>query len=394
MPRTVVVGVTGGIAAYKAASLVSTLKKRGFDVHVILTKNAREFVSALTFETLSNNAVITDTFEKNGAYDVAHVSLAKRADMFIIAPATANIIAKIATGIADDMLTTTLLAAKCPVIIAPAMNTEMYKDAATQKNISTLKKRGYHVMDTGVGLLACRDIGLGRMKEPQEIIDFSDSIFASLHDMHGIRVLISAGPTREPIDPVRFLTNRSSGKMGYAIAQSFIDRGADVTLVTGPVSLTPPDKADVINITTAAQMAEHMLDCASSADIIVMTAAVSDYTPHDAAAQKIKKGGDMTLELVRTKDILNELGMHKNKGQLLVGFAAETNDFEQNAKQKLLKKNLDMIALNDVSRPEEGFDADTNNIVIYYRNGHSPRPWDGNKGCSFKTNRRRHKSAI
>ena len=350
MPRTAVVGVTGGIAAYKTATLVSTLKKRGFDVHVIMTDNAQKFLSALTFETLSGNAAITDTFKREDTYDVKHVSLAKKADVFIVAPATANVIAKIAAGVADDMLTTTLLAAQCPIIIAPAMNTAMYEDAATQDNIASLKKRGYYVMDTDEGVLACRDTGPGRMKEPEDILAYMDSVLASLRDMHGIRMLISAGPTREAIDPVRFLSNRSSGKMGYALAQAAIDRGADVTLVSGPVSIAPPDKASTVGVTTADEMYDAMTARADDADIIVMAAAVADYRPDVAAAQKIKKSGDMTLKLVRTRDILKQLGTQKKEGQLLVGFAAETHDFELNAENKLSSKNLDMIALNDVSR--------------------------------------------
>lgn len=369
MPRTVVVGVTGGIAAYKSAALVSTLKKRGYNVHVILTENAQQFVGELTFETLSGNAVITDTFERKGTFDVKHVSLAKQADMFIVAPATANVIGKIAAGMADDMLTTTLMAAVCPVIVAPAMNTAMYENASTQQNIRILKQHGYYVMDTGEGMLACRDVGAGRMKEPDEIVALMDDIFLSMHDMHGVHVLVSAGPTHEMIDPVRFLSNRSSGKMGYAVAQAALQRGANVTLVSGPVCLTPPDKADVVGVTTAAEMAQRVKAYAGQADIIVMAAAVADYTPTQVSSQKIKKRGDMTIELVRTEDILQSLGQNKRDGQLLVGFAAETEHFEDNAQQKLAAKNLDMIALNDVARPGEGFGADTNNIIIFYRDG-------------------------
>ena len=381
MPKTVAVGVTGGIAAYKSAALVSMLKKRGYDVCVILTENAQQFVGALTFETLSGTAAITDTFERKETFDVKHVALAKKADMFIVAPATANVIGKLAAGVADDMLTTTLLAAKCPIIIAPAMNTAMYENASTQQNIRTLKDRGYHVMDTDEGTLACRDVGTGRMKEPDEIVALMDDIVLSIHDMHGVRVLISAGPTREMIDPVRFLSNRSSGKMGYAVAQAALDRGADVTLISGPVSLTPPDKADVVNVTTAAEMAQQVTVYAEQADIIVMAAAVADYTPENVSSQKIKKSGDMTIQLVRTEDILKSLGKSKRAGQLLVGFAAETQDFETNAQQKLAAKNLDMIALNDVSRQDEGFGADTNNIIIFTNDGHREDLGTGTKAA-------------
>lgn len=369
MPKTVLVGVSGGIAAYKAAYLVSELKKRDYDVHVIMTNNALEFLTPLTFETISGNAVITDTFERKQTFDVKHVSLAKKADMFIVAPATANVIGKVASGIADDMLTTTLLAAKCPVIFAPAMNTAMYEDAATQDNIKVLKNREFYVMDTGEGLLACGDVGAGRMKEPEEIIAYSEYIFSSLHNMHGINVLISAGPTREKIDPIRFISNNSSGKMGYAMAQAALDCGANVTLVSGPVSLDKPSKANIIEVISTSEMAQQMYAQSKTADIIIMAAAVADYTPKNYSDHKIKKGEGLTLVLMRTPDILKELGAQKRQEQLLMGFAAETQNFEQNALDKLRKKNLDVIALNDVSREGEGFDADVNNIKLFYTNG-------------------------
>ena len=371
MPLTVLVGVSGGIAAYKSAYLVSTLKKRGFDVHVLMTQNALKFVGAVTFETLTGNAVLTDTFERKEEFDVKHVSLAKKADMLIIAPATADIIAKAAAGIADDMLTTTLLASACPVVFAPAMNEVMYADTATQHNISLLKKRGYYVMDTGEGLLACGDVGAGRMKEPEEIIEYAMDVLKSLHDMTGIRVLVSSGPTREMIDPIRFLSNRSTGKMGYAIAQTAINRGAEVTLVTGPVALEAPPKARMVHVVSAADMALKMLELGMQADIIVMAAAVADYTPKTVSDQKIKKGAGMSLELVRTQDILQELGAAKRDNQLLMGFAAETQNFESNATAKMNRKNLDIIALNDVSRAGEGFESDSNNIVLYFKDGTS-----------------------
>jgi len=371
MPLTVVVGISGGIAAYKSAYLVSALKKRGYDVHVLMTQNALKFVGAVTFETLTGNAVLTDTFERKEEYDVKHVSLAKKADMLIIAPATADILAKAAAGIADDMLTTTLLAAACPVVFAPAMNEAMFADTATQHNISMLKKRGYYVMDTGEGLLACGDVGSGRMKEPDEIIDYAHDVFKSLHDMAGIRVLVSAGPTREMIDPIRFLSNRSTGKMGYSIAQAAINRGADVTIVSGPTALEVPPKARMVHVVSAAEMASQMIAFSQQADIIVMAAAVADYTPRTVSSQKIKKGADMTLELVRTEDILSELGANKKDNQLLMGFAAETQDYEVNAKEKMNKKNLDIIALNDVSRIGEGFESDSNNITLFLKDGTS-----------------------
>lgn len=371
MPLTVIVGVSGGIAAYKSAYLVSALKKRGYDVHVLMTQNALKFVGAVTFETLSGNAVLTDAFDRTGEFDVKHVSLAKKADMLIIAPATADIIAKAAAGLADDMLTTTLLACECPVVFAPAMNDVMVKDAATQNNLSLLKKRGYFVMDTGEGLLACGDVGQGRMREPDDIITFASDVLVSRYDLLGVRVLVSAGPTREMIDPVRYLSNRSSGKMGYAIAQAAVNRGANVTLVSGPVSIEPPLKVKTVNVVSAAQMAQSMADLGSEADIIVMAAAVADYTPKTVSDQKIKKSGDMTVELVRTQDILSSLGENKKENQLLMGFAAETQDFEENAVGKMIKKNLDVIALNDVSRSGEGFESDSNNIKLYFKDGTS-----------------------
>jgi len=370
MPRTVVVGVSGGIAAYKTAYLVSALKKQGYDVHVLMTKGALHFVSALTFETLSGNAVLTDTFDRKSEFNVEHVALAKKADMIVVAPATADLIAKAAAGLADDMLTTTLLAARCPVVFAPAMNEAMYHDPATQCNLEVLRHRGAYVMDTGEGYLACGDVGAGRMREPDEILEYMHAVWAELYDMHGVRVLVSAGPTREMIDPVRYISNRSSGKMGYAIAAAAVHAGADVTLVSGPVALPPVDKAQMVSVVSAADMAHEMTARAPEADIVIMAAAVADYTPKTYEPQKIKKGGgSMMLELVRTADVLYELGKIKRDGQLLMGFAAETQKFEENALSKLRSKNIDVIALNDVSREGEGFDADHNNICLYFRDG-------------------------
>jgi phosphopantothenoylcysteine decarboxylase/phosphopantothenate--cysteine ligase len=384
MPKTVILGVSGGIAAYKAAYLTSLLKKRGYDVNVILTENAREFVTPLTFETLSGNAAITDTFERTDTFDVKHVSLAKKADMFIVAPATANVIGKTASGIADDMLTTTLLAAQCPVVFAPAMNTAMYEDAAVQANITVLKDRGYHVMDTGEGMLACGDTGAGRMREPGEIAGYVEEVLLSLYDMHGVKVLISAGPTREAIDPVRYLSNNSSGKMGYEIARAALDRGADVMLVSGPVALEPPEKADMIDVLSAEEMADSMIPLSENADIIIMTAAVADYTPEAYSPEKIKKGGSLSLSLLKTTDILAELGKWK-KNQVLIGFAAETQDMEQNAVSKLKSKNLDMIALNDVSEQDEGFGSDYNNIRLFFADGKSIDLGSGTKKSLAKS---------
>jgi phosphopantothenoylcysteine decarboxylase/phosphopantothenate--cysteine ligase len=366
--RCAVVGVTGGIAAFKAASLVSALKKLGAEVHVIMTKNALEFITPLTFEVLSANPVITDTFDRSAPWEVEHVSLAEKADIFIIAPATANFIGKAAGGIADDMLTTTLLAAKCPVVVAPAMNTNMYTDATVVKNMESLKEKGFYVMGTGYGLLACGDTGEGRMKEPDEIIAYAGEVLKENYDMAGIRVLVTAGPTREKLDPVRFISSPSTGKMGYAIAEDAIKRGAVVTLVSGPVGIKPPVKAETIQVESAAEMYEAVLKHYENAEIVVKSAAVADYRPRTVAAEKIKKGGDMVLELERTEDILKELGRRK-AGQVLVGFAAETGDTERYARSKLDEKNLDMIAANDVTEPGAGFAADTNHIVLYRRDG-------------------------
>jgi phosphopantothenoylcysteine decarboxylase / phosphopantothenate---cysteine ligase len=384
MPKTAVIGITGGIAAYKSAYLTSLLKKKGYDVHVILTENALKFVTALTFETLSGNAAVTDTFERAESFDVKHVTLAKKADMFIIAPATADVIGKIASGIADDMLTTTLLAAECPVVLAPAMNTAMYQSPTVQENIKTLKNRGYHIMDTGEGLLACGDTGQGRMIEPEEILEYIEEIFKSLYDMQGVRVLVTAGPTKEAIDPVRFLSNNSSGKMGYAIAQAALDRGADVTLVSGPVALESPGKAKHINVVSAQDMYDAVIPMSGEYDIIIMTAAVADYKPAVYSGQKIKKGGDIAINLVRTKDILKSLGEKKGGNQVLVGFAAETQDFESNAISKLKSKNLDIIALNDVSREGEGFGSDSNNIKLFFRDGRKTDIGSGEKSYLSK----------
>ena len=369
MPKTVLIGVTGGIAAYKAAYLTSLFRKKGYETHVILTQNALRFVSALTFETLSGNAAVTDTFERTGGFDVNHVSLAKKADIMVVAPATADVLGKAASGIADDMLTTTLLAARCPVVFAPAMNDAMYASKAVKDNIEALKRRGYRVMDAGEGALACGDEGQGRMREPQEIFDYAEETLRSLYDMHGIKVLVTAGPTREFIDPVRYVSNCSSGKMGYAVAEAALSRGAEVTLVSGPVCLERPAKARIIDVVSAEEMYGAVMGVSERADIIVMTAAVADFAPEVRGAQKIKKGSELEIRLVKTKDILKELGAKRKTGQVLVGFAAETQDFEENAKKKLESKNLDFIALNDVSREGEGFSSDVNNIKLFFRDG-------------------------
>lgn len=365
--KNILLGVSGGIAAYKAAALASALKKRGADVEVILTKNAQEFITPLTFETLTGNAAITDTFRHPDRYDVAHVSLAKKTDICIVAPATANIIGKMAQGIADDMLSTTYLALKCPVFVAPAMNTAMYEHIAVRENLETVTKRGCHIIEPGEGLLACGDVGAGRMAEPDEIIRFIEKTLSASQDYNGINLLVTAGPTVEPIDPVRYITNRSSGKMGYAIAQAAVRRGAHVTLVSGPVNIEPPKGAEVVNVQTAEDMFGAVMQKKVDAQIIIKCAAVADYTPAKVSPDKIKKGGEMSLELKATKDILKELG--QNKTFFLVGFAAETQNMGDYARKKLHGKNLDMIVANDVSDKAIGFDSDLNAVTIYTRDG-------------------------
>ena len=366
--RFIAVGVTGGIAVYKTASLISLLKKQGAQVQVIMTRNAMEFMTPLTFEVLSGNPVVTDTFDRTAPWEVEHVAIAKKADLFIVAPATANFIGKAASGIADDMLLTTILAARCPVVVAPAMNTYMYRNPAVQENMETLKNRGFHIMDTGEGALACGDTGEGRMRESAEILEYAAEVFRQGYDMAGLRVLVTAGPTREKLDPVRFITSPSSGKMGYAVAENALRRGAQVTLISGPVALKPPAKAQLIPVETAQQMFEECMARYADADIVVKTAAVADYRPKQTAEHKIKKGGELTVELERTPDILKEMGRLKGH-QILVGFAAETRDVEAYALAKLSEKNLDMVAANDVCEAGAGFGCDTNHIVLYKRDG-------------------------
>lgn len=365
--KHIVLGVAGGIAAFKAAALTSLLAKRGIQVHVCMTAHAREFATPLTFETLSKNAVITDAFVRNTPFDVAHVELAKLADAAVIAPATANILAKAACGIADDFLSTFLLAAECPVLFAPAMNTAMYHNPAVQQNIATLRARGKHVMGTGSGLLACGDTGEGRMAEPEQIVEALEALLAP-NDFAGRRVLVTAGPTRERIDDVRFLSNRSSGKMGYAVARAAAARGAEVTLVSGPCALPVPLGVRMVPVESAAQMLEAVFAEYPSADVVVKAAAVADYKPAAKLDGKLKKAGDFPLELVRTVDILQELGRCK-QGQILVGFAAEAADLEANARSKLARKNLDLIAANDITDSQIAFGSDQNALTLYFADG-------------------------
>ena len=369
--KNVVLGVTGGIAAYKACELTSRLRKAGAQVYVIMTKNACQFVAPLTFETLSNHPVVTDTFARPDTWEVEHIALAKRADVFVIAPATANILAKMAHGIADDMLSTTVLATRAPVLVAPAMNTGMWENAATQENVETLRRRGVRFIGPEGGFLACGDSGAGRMSEPAAIFDAIADALSPRRDMEGLHVLVTAGPTQEKIDPVRYISNRSSGKMGYAIAEAAQRRGARVTLISGPTSLVSPQGVEKVSILSTQDLYEAMLERCPSADIIIQAAAPADFTPALAADQKIKKQGDggLTLTLRQTPDVAAQVGRMKKPGQTLVGFAAETNDVLSNAQGKLEKKNLDMIVANDVTAPGAGFDVDTNIVTFVTRSG-------------------------
>ncbi len=374
--KHVVLGVTGGIAAYKACELTSRLRKAGAETKVIMTKNACEFVRPLTFETLSNQSVVTDTFDRPETRDVAHVSLAKWADVFVIAPATANILAKMACGIADDMLSTTVLATKAPVLAAPAMNTGMWENAATQANVETLKGRGVRFVGPEGGFLACGDTGAGRMSEAKDIFAAIEEILCPKRDLEGLSVLVTAGPTREALDPVRYLTNRSSGKMGYAIAEAAAERGAKVTLVTGPTSLPVPQGVEAAPILSTQDLYDEMTARCEQADVVIQSAAPADFTPVRAADQKIKKQGDgnLVIEFAQTPDVAAAVGRMKKPGQTLIGFAAETQDVLENAAEKLAKKNLDMIVANDVTAPGAGFDVDTNVVTFVTKDGTESLP--------------------
>ena len=363
--KTVLLGVSGSIAAYKAAALASLLIKQRADVHVLMTQNATQFVSPVTFETLTNNRCVTDTFDRSFTYNVEHVSLAKRADVCIIAPATANIAAKLAHGLADDMLTTTVLACRCPKIIAPAMNTAMYENPVTQDNLKTLAQYGWEVLQTGFGRLACGDIGSGKCPEPEQMLESVLHSAAHTKDMTGLRVLVTAGATREALDPVRFITNHSTGKMGYAIARAASARGAVVTLVSGKTELPPPAYVETVGILSAEEMFKAVTAHSGEMDIIIKAAAVADYRPAAYADEKIKKkDNDLTLALERTPDILKYLGRHKTPGQVLCGFSMETQNMIQNSRQKLQSKNLDMIAANNLKEAGAGFGGDTNLLTL------------------------------
>lgn len=361
--KCVVLGVTGGIAAYKACDIVSRLKKLHANVRVVLTEHACRFVQPLTFETLSGNPVYVSAFEHSD--EIEHISLAKSADVLLIAPATANIIGKMANGIADDLLSTTAMAVPCPVLIAPAMNAVMYKSAAVQDNLRLLKARGVMTVGPESGHLACGDEDIGRMSEPEKIVSEVCALLGQKNDLQGKRVLVTAGPTREMVDPVRFLSNRSSGKMGYAIAEAAMRRGACVTLVSGPVALEKPKGVETVNITSTLELYDEVTKRAKQADLVIQAAAPADFRPMDVAEHKIKKTGEgMTLELAPNPDIAAQLGRDKHAGQVLVAFAAETDDLLDNARRKLDKKNADMVVANDVTQPGAGFAGDTNRVVL------------------------------
>ncbi len=362
--KHIVLGVTGSIAAYKIASLASMLKKKHASVTVIMTRNATNFINPITFETLTGNKCLVDTFDRNFQYSVEHVALAKQADVVMVAPASANVLAKAAHGLADDMLTTTLLACQCKKIFAPAMNTRMYTNPIVQDNIQVLRSFGCEVITPASGYLACGDTGEGKMPEPEFL---EEAIIRALtpKDMEGVRLLVTAGATREKIDPVRFITNHSTGKMGYAIARAAVRRGAQVTLVSGRTELAPPSGARVIEIVSAADMAEAVRECAREQDIIIKAAAVADYRPKSAAEEKMKKGdGDLELKLERTEDILGYLGEHRHKGLFLCGFSMETENMIENSRKKLEKKHLDLIVANNLKQAGAGFGTDTNIVTF------------------------------
>ena len=363
--KTIVLGITGGIAAYKMPNVAHALAKRGADVHVLMTKNATEFIAPLVFETLTNRRCIVDTFDRNFQYDVAHVSLANAADLMLIAPATANVIAKLAHGLADDMLTTVTLAATCPKLVAPAMNTHMLENPITQDNIRTLAHYGFTVIPSGSGLLACGDVGSGRLPDEDVLLDYVDRALLGPKDLAGRKIVVTAGATREPLDPVRCLTNHSTGKMGYAVARACMLRGADVTLLTAPTALRPVPFVKTVPFTTASDLFAAVKENIEGADALVMAAAVADYRPAAVADNKIKKkDGDLSLPLARTDDILGWLGEHKPAGLFVCGFSMETENLLENSAAKLKKKNLDLIVANNLKTPGAGFGTDTNVVTM------------------------------
>ena len=369
MSKCVVIGVTGGIAVYKALDVISALRKKDIEVHVIMTESASKFVNPLTFQSISQNMVVTDMFAEPKAWEIQHISLAQKADLMLVAPATANIIGKISNGIADDMLSTTIMATKAKVLIAPAMNTNMYENKIVQNNISKLKDFGYKFIEPASGRLACGDIGIGKLADVNTIVErVLEELADKEQDLLGKKVLISAGPTIAPIDPVRYITNRSTGKMGYAIAEEARERGAEVVLVSGPTSLNPPKGVKIINIKTNEEMKNEILEYFNWADIVIKSAAVADYKPKEYSKEKIKKGdGDLNLCFTRDNDILKSLGEMKTH-QILVGFAAESNNILENANKKLKNKNLDFIVANDITSSDTGFASEDNKVIILSKN--------------------------
>ena len=363
--KTVLLGVSGGIAAYKAAALASALVKLHANVEVVMTENATKFVTPLTFEQLTGRRTMVDTFDRNFSHQVEHISLAQRTDLVIIAPATANVCAKLAHGLADDMLTTTVLACKCPKLIAPAMNTNMFENPVTQDNLQILRRYGWDVIEPASGRLACGAVGKGKMPEPEELVQHILRHIGMLHDLAGKKVLVTAGPTQEALDPVRYLTNHSTGKMGYALAKMAALRGAQVTLISGPVNLSPLPFVDMVNVVSAADMFEAVANHAGKADMIFMSAAIADYTPATYADNKIKKkDGDLSIPLNRTQDILSWLGQHRRDEQVICGFSMETENLIENSRSKLLRKNADMICANNLKVEGAGFGVDTNVITV------------------------------
>ena len=366
--KTVLLGVTGGIAAYKAAALASALVKQHAAVEVVMTENATQFVTPLTFEQLTGRRTMVNTFDRNFSHQVEHIALAERTDLVIVAPATANVCAKLAHGLADDMLTTTILACRCPKLIAPAMNTNMYENPVTQDNLALLRHYGWEVIEPASGRLACGAVGKGKLPEPEEILQYILRHLAFPHDLAGKKVLVTAGPTQEAIDPVRYLTNHSTGKMGYAIARMAMLRGADVTLVSGPTAIAPPPFVTVVPVVSAQDMFEAVAANAPESDFIFKAAAVADYTPANYSDNKVKKSeGDMSIPLKRTRDILKYLGENRVPGQVICGFSMETQNMVENSREKLVKKNVDMICANNLKQSGAGFGVDTNVITIITR---------------------------
>ena len=383
--KCVLLGITGGIAAYKMANVASGLRKAGATVHVIMTENATKFITPLTFETLTNNRCVVDTFARDFQYDVKHISLAKAADLILIAPATANVIAKLANGLADDMLTTTVLAARCKKLVAPAMNTAMLENPITQDNLAKLKKYGFGIIEPAVGMLACKDVGSGKLPEPETLLDCIAMELAREKDMAGLHVTVTAGPTQEALDPVRYLTNHSTGRMGYAIAREAMLRGADVTLISGPTALKPVPGVKTVDVVSARDMFEAVQAALPETDILVKAAAVADYRPMSIAEDKIKKqDGDMAIPLERTDDILGWVAEHRHPGLFVCGFSMETRDMLENSRKKLARKHLDMIAANNLKVAGAGFGVDTNVVTILTADGIQELPLMGKDQVAAK----------